>query len=787
MRRFTIVGRVCVFCALFFSPIAISRAGVTATGDVTPTPISDWTSDTEGRIGSGAAGTVSITNGGALSDRSLIVGYYEGSGQVTISGASSTWQNASDLTVGYYNSGTVTQNAGTVTVGGTLYLGHEYGSGTGTYNLNGGTLGIKALVATGNYAFNFSGGTLRADAGFTTSANATLSGTDTINTNGYDVTWSGVLSGAGELVKTGSGTLTLSGLNTYTGGTDVKAGKLAGTSQSIKGDLNVANGAEVYFGDYGRFTYSDDITGAGTISMRTDGHSYDNGTLLATGLVAPSNSTSTLTVRGNYKNADTTTTQINVGSTSCGTIAVTGTAVVDGTLHISGTTCTSGTKYTFLTATGGVSGTFDSILNDFSNYTVSLTYDAYDIYFTLTGQKRTFMSVAKTWDQLCVGWYLDTIQPTATGDLAVRLNQLAALNDNDLRSVYDTLGMSFDSDMTDVQTEGVWNFMVIMTEQAVQSGTGLLKFMFWLRTLAEDSRGEDSLVYVCRQSSKDSALRARMKGWTTWVQSYGIGATIAGDGNASGINFSNGGAIVGMERNLDERTLFGFCGGYSSTYVNGASASGSIDGGQFGAYMRREYGSAYLSGIGVYGHNNIATQRLIEYTGFSETARANYGGDSYAVGLEAGQYIPYHRVLLQPFAGLAYIGVHQDAFTEHGADPFSLNVDEQNANSFRGTLGTRVMSGFRTKMGKLVTVNGSAAWRHEFLNEHDVVNASFTSDLSGTSFSSVGVNVDRDAAIIGTGANYWLTKNFTVSANYNLQFSQNYTSNAGVGGLQYTW
>lgn len=50
-----------------------------------------------------------------------------------------------------------------------------------------------------------------------------------------------------------------------------------------------------------------------------------------------------------------------------------------------------------------------------------------------------------------------------------------------------------------------------------------------------------------------------------------------------------------------------------------------------------------------------------------------------------------------------------------------------------------------------------------------------------------GVNVDRDAAIFGTGLNYALSDSCSLYANYDLLFSKSYTAHAGLGGFQYAW
>ncbi|MEL4073182.1 autotransporter-associated beta strand repeat-containing protein, partial [Ochrobactrum sp. GPK 3] len=95
-----------------------------------------------------------------------------------------------------------------------------------------------------------------------------------INTNANLVEFGGSVDGAGQLVKTGTGTLVLDGENSYAGGSQVNAGILqignGGKTGSIIGNVDVAAGAG--FG----INRSDDYTFAGTISG--DGHFEQTGT-----------------------------------------------------------------------------------------------------------------------------------------------------------------------------------------------------------------------------------------------------------------------------------------------------------------------------------------------------------------------------------------------------------------------------------------------------------------------------------------------------------------------------
>ena len=68
-----------------------------------------------------------------------------------------------------------------------------------------------------------------------------------------------------------------------------------------------------------------------------------------------------------------------------------------------------------------------------------------------------------------------------------------------------------------------------------------------------------------------------------------------------------------------------------------------------------------------------------------------------------------------------------------------------NANAFRSLLGTRLLTGFRTNSDRLLTWNVSAMWRHEFLDDGRVLDASFVGQTD-TAFAAYGINVDRDAA-----------------------------------------
>jgi rhamnogalacturonan endolyase len=136
--------------------------------------------------------------------------------------------------------------------------GNVAGQGnSATLNIRGGNVYVgsggivkSAAAAPINHA-NLSGGVLGASANWTSSVDFTLSNTDggiTIKAAdaanvAHNIGLSGILSGTGKLTKSGDGILTISGANTFQGGTFITAGTLVVASGGTLGTGSVAVGA----------------------------------------------------------------------------------------------------------------------------------------------------------------------------------------------------------------------------------------------------------------------------------------------------------------------------------------------------------------------------------------------------------------------------------------------------------------------------------------------------------------------------------------------------------------
>ena len=140
---------------------------------------------------------------------------------MTVSGAGSTWTSTGTVAIGYgaASTGTVNISGGGTAVAGTVTVAANSATSAGTLNFDGGTLKANAASATW-LAIGPGAGMVYIQGGGAT-----------FNTNGNNDTitaplLAGNVTSGGGLTKLGTGTLTLTGANTYTGQTIVNGGVL---------------------------------------------------------------------------------------------------------------------------------------------------------------------------------------------------------------------------------------------------------------------------------------------------------------------------------------------------------------------------------------------------------------------------------------------------------------------------------------------------------------------------------------------------------------------------------
>jgi len=280
----------------------------------------------------GAASTYNI---GHLKGGSAVVGIAMGNNTLSVGGNNGTYTYAGMLsgtgnfikvgtgTLGLTNTGTsysgnLSVQQGTLSINS---INNASANGTLGNSANSVTLGNTGGV-TGTLAYT--AGNATSNKKFTMATGGT--GAFDVSTTGTNLGLSGVINGSGNMIKTGTGTLTVNGTNTYTGTTTVSAGTffVDGNQASATGEVNVQTsstlggigtigGNTTISGDatlspghnsVGNLTFSKNLSFSSntsqvlmTVATGTKGTNYDSVALGSTGILGY-NGNMTLTING---------------------------------------------------------------------------------------------------------------------------------------------------------------------------------------------------------------------------------------------------------------------------------------------------------------------------------------------------------------------------------------------------------------------------------------------------------------------------------------------------------
>ena len=251
-----------------------------------------------------------------------------GAGTVTLTGQAD--HTGGTLITGGTLAGTTLNLKGSIQDDAALMFNQSF---DGTFNgiING--TGSLTKSGTGTVVFggpqNYSGGTTVAGGTLvgdvTSLRGGILNNAQVVFDQAATGTYAGVMSGTGTLVKAGAGMLTLTGANTYSGGTLIASGTLAGDATTLQGAI--VNNAQLVFNQNTNGLFTGGLSGSGSLTKNGAGTltlagpaSYTGGTTITAGTLAGSS----ISIQGNVRNDAALLFAQNFGGTFTGAISGTG-------------------------------------------------------------------------------------------------------------------------------------------------------------------------------------------------------------------------------------------------------------------------------------------------------------------------------------------------------------------------------------------------------------------------------------------------------------------------------
>ncbi|VXD08761.1 Extracellular serine protease [Enterobacterales bacterium 8AC] len=549
----------------------------------------------------------------------------------------------------------------------------------------------------------------------------------------YDA-WNNDIAGSGYFVKNGSGTLELTGNNSFSGATEVASGTLIVNGYHGNSAVTVDDGAL--------------LGGSGTIGALN---------AQSGAVIAPGNSIGTLQVAHDVTFQPGARYAVEVAANgrsdliqSAGTVILNG-GEVDVLLENSGNLLKQsevrsllGQQYIILNAQQGISGQFDSLQPAYLFLGSTLNYQTNQVTLNVGRNATAFADVAQTQNQRAVARAAET---------------LGAGN-----PVYESI----------LTSSTPWE-----AQQAYRQLSGQIHADVASAQMNDSRYLREALNGRLRQAeglASSPEIKANQGG--AWAQLLGAWDHASGNADATGYQASTYGVLMGLDSTYAEEWQLGMTTGYTHTSLDGGYGSqANSDNYHLGVYGGKQLGDLALRAGSTYTWHRIDTERSISYGAQSDNTSAKYSARTQQLFAEAGYSLKAAQVNLEPFTNLAYINFQNNGIDENGGAA-ALHGDKQHTDATVSTLGLRADTQLHA-----VTLRGELGWQHQYGELDRGIGLMFNGN--SLPFVTNSVAVSRDGAVLKASAEVVVGKNATLSLGYGGLVSQNHQDNRVNAGFNW--
>ncbi|WP_336812043.1 autotransporter outer membrane beta-barrel domain-containing protein [Bosea sp. MMO-172] len=656
-----------------------------------------------------------------------------------------------------------------------------------------------------------------------------------------NVTVDNAISGAGQVTKSGAGTLILTGINTYSGGTSLTGGRLAVSSNAnlgaVSGGLtfnggtlqalgsfttaratNLASAGTVEVVSGETLTMSGSIsgtgglskTGTGTLALTGNSSAYGAGTTVSAGK---------LVVNGQMTNSvmtlDSGGALGGVGRVG-GIVANAGATVMPGnsigTLNVSGNVSfAAGSTYQVEINAGGqndriaASGTATLSGGTVQVLAANGTYAANQSYTILTATGGVSGQFAAATSNLA---FLTPSLSYGSQNVVLTMTR----NDNSFASITATRNQGFIAAAAERlgADNPIHKALVAETAGGARAGFNLLSgeahahvagvmvneggllreaILGHLRNpLSAPVPGQVAAGFSADRPGRDDAIMMPapmpQPRYTLWGAAFGGAGNRDGDGNAGSLSQRSGGALFGADLMVHDAPgsslKLGAAGGYSQSRFDHDTllSSGRLESGHAALYASARFGGFRLDAGAAYSWSESDIRRQVMIRGFGDQLRLQRAGSTLQGFAELGYGFTFGGLALEPFAQLALIRVSTETGTESGGAA-ALHIFGRDQSLGFATLGLRA----EAQIGAMpLFARAMVGWRHGF---GALTPEAGTAFVAGTTPARVfAAPIDRDALAAEAGLDWRVSHATTFGLTYSASLGERSRDHALKGRVE---
>jgi subtilase-type serine protease len=535
-------------------------------------------------------------------------------------------------------------------------------------------------------------------------AGKAVNGFNSFTSDGVEITdhtnstWGNDISGSGGLTKKGTGTLTLSGDNTYTGVTNINAGTLV-VQGNIVSKLTIATNA--------------------TLS----GNGHIGNDVFVSGTLSPGESPGTLSVVGS----------LNLLPSSKTVMDIDGTGIADGAGNYD-RLILIGTDSVF-TADGVIKPILRGISGSANNDFIPSLGESFSIISATGGINSGFDNLTQPSAGLSVNTRFDLVYDTNKIDLLITPGSYKLFVENLITkpAIVANLSKAIDNSRLAAGVKGSGANKVFFDSlyplNKVEIGEAIVSLVGTIHSslLAENVNLKHDVMRQINDRGRN-ARRVRLASdsgvvWQTGSASFG---EHTGDSQSFGYDFDRHDVLGGMDFYVNQNIQVGFGGGYldSSVAEHAQNKNGSLKvalGFMSAEANYNKFFSAVTIGAS---HNKYKAERLITFGANGIVVGESDSTDIFG-GFDVGYKFNGEKFTLSPSFGFSFASIERDGFDEDGTHPGRLSFSQSDVFSTRSRLALDGQKSFSMRSKNDLNLNVGLAWQHELSADRIAPEATF--------------------------------------------------------------
>lgn len=259
-----------------------------------------------------------------------------------------------------------------------------------------------------------------------------------------------------------------------------------------------------------------------------------------------------------------------------------------------------------------------------------------------------------------------------------------------------------------------------------------------------------------------------------WVQGLFNKAKLDDTSKSKGFDSKTYGTALGVESKISDDVKTGVGYAYSKTDIDGFMRDTDVKTHTAILYGEYKPNNWYVNAIASYGWSDYDEKKNVAGVG----VKADWDVESFALQMMTGYDMYFNGLGVTPEAGLRYIHVKQDKYT----DTAGQSVKSDDSDIVTGVLGAKIAKSYNLSNGMLLTPEFKAAMTYDI--SHDNSKSTVTL-VNGSSYSVTGKPLNRFGVELGAGVTAELNDNVEVSLGYEGKFRKDYQDHTGLINAKY--